>query len=73
MNKRRNRPINTDDRLIVARKEGVGMGKISKEEWEVEASSDGKNKSQDERYSIGNIVNGIIIALYSDRWSPHSW
>ena len=37
-------------------------------EWEIQASSYGMNKSREERYSIGNIVNGIVIALYGDRW-----
>ena len=58
-NKSRNRPINTDNKLMVAREEEGdgqnewrGMGDIgSLMEW----TSHG-----DERYSIGNIVNGII-------------
>ena len=27
---------------------------------------------RDERNSIGNIIDGIIIGLYSDRWELHS-
>ena len=44
------------------------MGKMNKEEWEIQTSSYGMNKSQEWKYSIGDIVNGIAIALNGDRW-----
>ena len=37
-------------------------------EWEIQTFGYGMNKSRDERHSIGNIVSGIIIAVYADRW-----
>ena len=40
----------------------MGEGK-----WELQASRYGMNKSQDGRYSIGNIVSVIVIALYDNR------
>ena len=43
------------------------MDKTGEGEWEVQASSYGMNKSGDERYSIGNTVNGTVIVLYDDR------
>ena len=30
-------------------------------------------RSGDESYSIGNIVIGIVMALYSDRWWLYFW
>ena len=47
---------------MVARGEGVWeMGKMSKGEWKIQASSYKVNKSQGKRYSIGNIGSGIVI------------
>ena len=61
--KSRIRPINTENKLMVARgKMGLGLGKMGEGEQEIQASSSGMNESQDERYSIGNILNGIVIA-----------
>ena len=37
-------------------------------EWEIQAFTYGMSKSQEKRYSIGNMVNGIVIALYGVRW-----
>ena len=44
------------------------MGKLSEGEGEIQASREGMSKSLDERHSIGNMVHGIGIALYGDRW-----
>ena len=42
----RNRPINTENKLMVVRvEEGGGMGKMGEEEWEIQASSNGMSKS----------------------------
>ena len=46
--KDRNRPINAENKLIVAR--GVGneeMDKMGRVEWEIQASSFGMNKTQE--------------------------
>ena len=40
------------------------MGKMGEGEWEIQSSSYGLDK----RYSIGNIVNGIVIVLYGEGW-----
>ena len=42
---------------------GRRMGKTDEEEWEIQASSYGMNKSWDKRYSIGNIVNSIYNSV----------
>ena len=44
------------------------MGKRDGEEWEVHASVMECISHGDERHSMGNIVNGIVIVLYGDRW-----
>ena len=36
------------------------MGKMNEGEWEVQASSYKRSKSQDERYSIENKISGIV-------------
>ena len=33
-----------------------------------QASTYGMSKSHHERYSIDNIINDIVIVLYTDRW-----
>lgn len=64
---RRIRPINTQNKLMVARGEVSGreMGKMGEREWEIQVpvieQISHKNKS------IGNTVNGTIIVLYGDR------
>ena len=35
--------------------------------WEVQAPSYGMNKSWTKRYSMGNIVNDIVMVLKGDR------
>ena len=41
------------------------------EKWvkrgQIKASNYGMSQSQEERHSIGNMVNDIIIAVYGDR------
>lgn len=44
------------------------MGKLSEREGEIQASGEGMEESPDQRQSIGNIVNDIVIALYGDGW-----
>ena len=42
----RSTPINTENKLVVAgRKESGGMGKVDEEEWEIQGSNYGMNKS----------------------------
>ena len=36
--------------------------------WEVEASSHGRTSHEDEAYSTGNSVGGVIIVLCGDQW-----
>lgn len=48
------RLINREDKLMVAR-EGEGMGKTGKGEWEVEASSYGVVTRRN-----GNMVKGVV-------------
>ena len=44
--KRRNRPVNAENKLVVGRGEGrERKGKVSEVEWEIQASSYGMNKS----------------------------
>ena len=46
--KRKIRPINTEDKLMVARGEGYGgMGKMGEGKWEIHASSYRMNKLQE--------------------------
>ena len=46
--KGRIRTINTENKLIVSRKQGVGgIRKMGEGEWEIQASSYGINKSQE--------------------------
>ena len=43
----RNRPINTENQVVIASgEEGGGMGKMGEREWEVQASSFVMKKSQ---------------------------
>ena len=44
---------------------GEGMGKMDEGEWKVQTFSDAISY-RDERYNIGNTVNGIIIVSYGD-------
>lgn len=44
------------------------MGKMGEGEWKIPASSYVMRKSWGKRQNIRNIVSGIIIALYADRW-----
>ena len=54
---------------MVALPEGNGgMGKIGEEDEKVQTSSYQINKLWGCKYSTGNIVNNIVIALYGDRW-----
>lgn len=48
------------------------MGKMDEEEKEVQASSY-RISHRDKRCSTGNIINGIVMALYGDRWQLHLW
>ena len=45
--KRRIRPINTENRLIVAKGERTQDGQMGEGDWEIQASSCGMNKSQE--------------------------
>lgn len=47
------------------------MGKIGGGEWEVQASNYVMNRHRNKRHNIGNIVNGIVIGLHSDKWWLH--
>ena len=68
MNKQnRNRIIDTENVLIVARWEGVwGMGekveRIKKYNWWLQ------NSNGDIKYSMGNIINISLITMYVVRW-----
>ena len=44
------------------------MGKIGEKEWGIHTSSYGLSELQDEWYSTGNVVNGIVIVFYGHRW-----
>ena len=57
--KNRTRPINTENKLKVAREEGQGRGKMSEGEWEIQASSYGV--SHGTWYRTGN--NDTVTAL----------
>lgn len=48
------------------------MEETGEGELEVQASSY-RISHRDEKYSIGNIVNDIIIVLCGDRWWLHLW
>ena len=64
----RNRPINTENKVMVARgKRGEGMSEMGEGEWEIQASRN-RISHTERRYNIGNIVNSILITLYGDRW-----
>lgn len=63
--KPRNRLTNTENKL--ARGERVGeMGEPGEGDEEVRISSYEINKSQDEKYTKGNILNDIVIDLCGD-------
>ena len=71
--KSRVRPINTENKLMVARREGnEGMGKMSEGEWNYRLPVMRLSRGN-KRHSTGNIVNDIVIVLYSDRWQLLLW
>lgn len=41
---------------------------MSETEGEIQDSSYGMNKSWNNKHNLGNIVNDIVIAVYSNRW-----
>lgn len=47
---------------------GRRMGKMDEGQLEKQAFSYGMNTSQGSRQSIGDMVNGIVIAVDGDRW-----
>ena len=47
--KSRKRPINTENKLIIASGEGWGMGKMGAGQWEMQASGHGMSKSREEK------------------------
>ena len=69
INKKQNQTYKYRNKLMVARGEGGRrLGKMSKEKWEIQASSYWVNKSCNKRHSIRNTVNDIIIVIYWDTW-----
>ena len=48
------------------------MGKMDEGEWEVQTFSYGISQG-DEKYSIENVVNGIVIAMPGDTRELHLW
>ena len=61
-----NKLVNRMNRLVEARERGVGLlGEIS-EGIKAHTPSYKINKSQDVKYSIGNIVNNIILCVPMD-------
>ena len=65
--KGRNRPINTENKLMVTREKVRGWATWMRE-LEVQASSYGMKSHWDESPGTGNTVNDTVIALYGDRW-----
>ena len=63
--KSRIRPINTENPLVVTGREGGVLGRMGEGEWEIQASSYGKNKYK--RHSTRIIVTGTVTALCGDR------
>lgn len=47
--------------MVTRGEKNRGMGKMGEGEWEIQPS---RNTS----HSIGNLVNGIVIVLFGDRW-----
>lgn len=60
--------MNTESKLVVDRDEVWGIGRMGEGEWEVQASSHKRNKSQEERYIIGNIISGTVKCCNDDTW-----
>ena len=61
----RNRPIDTENRLMVARGEGVERlceKGLRSTNWQLQ------NCHGDVKYSTGNIVNNIVITMCGARW-----
>lgn len=50
---------------------GQGMGELGGRDKVVQTSCYKKISHKVERYSMGNIVNNIIITLCGDRWQLH--
>jgi len=58
-----------ENKLMVARVEGVGRwAKWVKEGGRYRPPVMERISHRDKRYSVRNIVSGIVIALYGDRW-----
>lgn len=66
--KERNRLINMENELAVARKEGGGGGMREREEREEEPQTSGYKQDKDEKYSSGNIANTIGLTELHGSW-----
>ena len=52
--------------MVARREESGGMSEIGERDKEVQTCSYKVN--EDEKFSIKNIVNNIVVTLYGDRW-----
>jgi len=67
--KSRNRHINIENKLMVARgQEEGGWAKRMKGSEKYRLPVMERIIHGDKRHSIGNRVNGVVIVLYGDRW-----
>lgn len=48
--------------MVARREKSVGLCKMGTRDGEVQASSDGMNKTQGEKQSVQNIVRGAVTA-----------
>lgn len=67
--KSRNRPLNPEKELMIAREEGAGgRSQTGEGAWEAPASGHGDGRCS----SIGNKVKVMVLALYGDSCYPPS-
>lgn len=65
--KSRIRPLNTENKQMLARGKGWEGGTHRKGVWEIEVSSYGVSH-RNKRHSIRNMGSDTVITLYGDRW-----
>ena len=53
---------------MITEEKKVGGWEKWVERGEIKASNYGMSQSQEERHSIGNTVNDIVIVMEPDRW-----
>ena len=62
----KNRLIDTVNRLMVP--EGRGLGRLGAKGEGIERYRQLQNSHGDVKYSIGNIINNVVITMYDAQW-----